>query len=311
MNAWARVFRLAARQHSAVTRSQAVQEGVSDSAFTRRVRCEQWPERYRGVFLVPGYRPGFLTEVSAALLAAHGAALATADTALHLRGVIDDPPRFVTLVVPHERRAPALHDVRIIRSRTLTDDDRSIVQGLTVVTAPRGFLDAAPVLDRSRLRALLIDARQRRVATPAQIMERIADISARVPGRNRLLWAAADVDRVGSDSVLSDVVHRRLQAEGLCPDPYPAPVDVGGRRPLQPDITFAPSLVCIECDSLAHHGSQRAIDLDHRKNEAYAAARWKCIRIGWRRYDTDWPGFVAVLRHALDEWPRVVAALRS
>jgi hypothetical protein len=68
-------------------------------------------------------------------------------------------------------------------------------------------------------------------------------------------------------------------------------------------------LVCIECDSLAHHGSQQAIDIDHRKDQAYAEARWQCLRIGWRRFDTDWTGFVATLRQALDEWPRMVAAL--
>jgi hypothetical protein len=308
MDGWGRVFRLAARQHSAIARSQAVDLGVSDSTFTRRVRREQWAEPHRKVYLVPGSRPGFLTEVSAALLAAGGAALTTGCTALHLRGVIEAPPRHIQLVVPHTQRASTLAGVETVRSRTLHQDDRSTVHSLATATAARAFLDAAAGLEHSRLRALLIDARQRRVVTPAEVIERIAALSARVPGRNRLLEAAADVDAVGADSVLSDTVHRRLLAEGLSPDPRPVAVEVGGGRRLRPDITFSPSRVCIECDSLAHHSSQRAIDIDHRKDQAYADANWKCVRIGWHRFDTDWPSFVALLRRALDEWPQIVAA---
>jgi len=104
-------------------------------------------------------------------------------------------------------------------------------------------------------------------------------------------------------------VQQRLMAEGFLPDPHPAAIEVERGRRLHPDITFARQWVCIECDSLAHHGSQRAIDLDHRKDQSYSRAHWKCMRIGWRRFERDWTGFVAALRHALEEWPRVVATL--
>ncbi|CAN5904230.1 hypothetical protein BH23ACT10_BH23ACT10_17370 [soil metagenome] len=80
---------------------------------------------------------------------------------------------------------------------------------------------------------------------------------------------------------------------------------------LHPDITFASAKVCIECDSLAHHQDQRALDLDHLKDQAYAEAGWRGLRVGWRRYDLDWTGFVTVVRHALDEWPKVVAVLEG
>lgn len=164
MDAWAHVFRLAARQHSAIARSQALGLGVSNSTFTRRVRREEWPEPHRGVFVTPGSTRWFLTEVSAALLAARGAALATAETALLLRGVTTKPPRRVDLVVPHDRRAPKLAGVQVIRSRTLTEDDRSTTHGLSTVTAARAFLDSARSLRWSASSAihLRITARSRR-----------------------------------------------------------------------------------------------------------------------------------------------------
>lgn len=155
---------------------------------------------------------------------------------------------------------------------------------------------------------MLINARQRRIVSPADVLERALAVSPRVPGRSRLLSAASDVTAIGADSPLSDVVHRRLIASGLLPDNEPVVLDVDGQR-LHPDVTFRRARVCIECDSLAHHGDQRAIDLDHRKDQAYSQARWKCLGIGWRRFDHDWAGFVAAVQHELEEWPRVCAAL--
>lgn len=308
MDPWGRLYRRAARQHGVVTRAQAVHDGVSASAFNRRSLREQWPRPHHRVFVVPGMDAGFLTEASAALHAVSGAALLTAEAGLHLHGVLNRPPRQPTLVLPHGCRAPKLADVKLMRSRTLVVSDHSTVRDLATAVPARCFLDAAASCDRPRLRGLLIDARQRNVVTPAEVIARVGALPPRAPGRDLLLSSAVDVDLVGADSVLSDLVHRRLAAAGLLPDAFPAVVAVDGRR-LHPDITFSPAQVCIECDSLAFHSTQRAIDLDHRKDQAYSRGHWKCLRIGWRRFDRDWNGFVVEVRHALVEWPRVVAAL--
>ena len=122
-----------------------------------------------------------------------------------------------------------------------------------------------------------------------------------VPGSRLLTAVALDVARTGADSILSDLVHRRLVEHGLRPDDVPVPVPIGHQgRVLHPDITFAWAKVGIECDSLAHHGTQRAIDLDHRKDQAYRQVGWDCPRIGWYRYDHDWPGFVRDVEATLD-----------
>jgi hypothetical protein len=193
------------------------------------------------------------------------------------------------------------------RSRTLIDDDRSSVAGLACVKPARAFLDTAPAHEQADLRVMLIDARQRRVVEPADVIARIVRLSSQVAGRDRLLRAAYDVDAVGADSALSDQVQRRLLESGLRPDAHPVSINIGKGRRLHPDITFARERTCIECDSLAHHRTQRAIDLDHHKNEAYAAAGWTCLRIGWHRFDNDWTGFLAAVRHAVDQSPAGLA----
>ncbi len=307
-NPWIRVFRCAALQFGAIARWQAIGLGIDDTSFTRRVRSEQWRQPHRGVYVIPGTTWGPMTRLSSALLAIGDHAAATGVTALHLHGIVEQPPAHTTLVVPHSRRAPPLGAVRVLRSRTLLPDDVTVVRRLRSATAPRALLDAAPMIPREELRVMLINGRQRQIVLPEQVAERALMSSVRQPGRRRLLSAASDVSKVGADSAFSDAVHRRLITDGLVPDDDPVAVEVGGRR-LHPDITFAHARVCIECDSLAHHSDQRAIDLDHRKDQAYGRARWKCLRIGWRRFDRDWPGFVSVVRGALREWPVVVAAL--
>lgn len=308
-NPWIDLIALAGRQHGVVARCQVRQLGVDDRVFHRRARAERWKRPHRGIYLVPGATWGPMSRLSAALLAAGGVAMATGLTALHLQGVVDTQPGRLHLVVPHEQRARSLHAVEIVRSRTLRAGDSSIFSGLRCARAPRAFVDVAPrVEDDGQLRALLIDARQVGATTPAGVIERAAVMPPRHPGRTRLIDVAEQVAGVGADSLFSDLVHRRLLADGFRPDPQPVSVEVGGRL-LHPDITFADARVAIECDSLGFHGDQRSIDLDHRKDQSYASVWWRCLRVGWYRYDHDWPGFTGALRHTLVEWPTALVTL--
>lgn len=299
MDPWALLFALGLRQHGVVTRRQAIALGITATSFDRRVLREGWHRLHPGVWLLPGAdRHAFFTRVSAALLAVGDHALATGWTGLFAHGVLLRPPPIVTLVVPWQRGTRQLRAVRIIRSRTLLDDDRATLSGLAVATPQRCFLDAARTDGRPRLRTMLIDARQRRIAEPATALAR-GLLHPSVPGAKTLIAAARDVDAVGADSVLSDLVHRRLIDAGLAPDSHPATVATPGGRILHPDITFAASKVCIECDSLGFHGTQRGLALDHQKDQGYRQASWNCLRIGWFRYDTDWDGFERDVRLAV------------
>lgn len=298
MHPWARLFSLAAAQHGVVTRRQARAVGIAASSFDDRARRERWASPHRGVLLIPGTDATlFVVRVRAALAAAPAGALATGWTGLHLHGVITRPPPIVTLVAPWRSGRPHLHAVRTIRSRTLLDEDRAVVGGVAVATPQRSFIDASRTDARERSRILLIDARQRRITEPADVAAR-ALLHPRIPGVSRLVAAARDIDGRGVDSALSDVVHGRLLMAGLHPDAHPRAVPTPAGRVLHPDITFSDVHVCIECDSLGFHGTQRGLDLDHRKDHAYRQAGWNCLRIGWYRLDTDWEGFERDVRAA-------------
>lgn len=299
MDPWARLFRLGTRQYGAVARRQAPTVGIPLATFDRQIGRQLWESVHRGIRLLPGTDgTAVATRVSAAVLAVGPAALATGWTGLFLHGVLDRRPPIITVVVPWNHGTRQLRGVKTIRSRTLLDGDRATHGGLPVATVHRCFVDAARTDSQARLRTLLIDARQRRIADPADVGARALETPG-APGGRRLVAAVRDVVAVGADSVLSDIVHRRLLDAGLPPDPEPVTVPTPSGRILHPDITYHRSRVCIECDSLGFHGTQRGLDLDHRKDQGYRRAGWNCLRLGWYRLDSDWTGFLQDVRLAL------------
>ena len=298
---WREVFALARMQHGPVARRQVIALGLPAASFNDRIRREGWSRPYRGVAVLPGCAVDPAVRARAAALALGSHATVSGRSALHLAGVIDDPPLRPTIVLPAANRSRAPAGMRVTRSRTLSEVHRERVGGVWVATVPRALLDAAATASRDRLRAWLIDARQRRLVTVAQVVA-LAAAYPSTPGRGRLLQACADVEASGADSVLVAQVELRLRAARFHLDVPPRTVATPGRV-LHPDLTLRGVPVGIEADGFGTHSSRRALDLDQRKHNAYALVGWMMLRIGWTRLGDDWEGFVAELREAVRRVP--------
>lgn len=294
---WRHVLRIGREQGGPIAVRQAVAVGIPRSTFDDRVRREGWARPFPAVAVAPGVVIDATVRVRAAALWLGHPAVVTGWSALLLRGVVDDPPARVHLVVPPERRRPERSDVNVIRSRTLLPTDHEMLGGVAVARVPRAMLDAARGLGRERLRGWLIDGRQRGLLDVGEVVAR-AMVAPSVAGRGRLLAACRDVDASGADSVLAGEVEARLRAAGFEFDVPPRTVPVTGRV-LHPDLTIRGLPVAIEVDGFGAHASQRGLDLDQRKHNAYALAGWIVLRIGWARLTRDWDGFVAELRSAV------------
>jgi hypothetical protein len=257
---------------------------------------------YPGDACPPGVELTPRGAIAAALLAAGSAAIASGATGLFLHGLGQSAPTPHRLVVPMGTPATTrLDDVKIVRSRTLHPMDAARAERLPTATPARCFVDLVvpPTPPVRYVRALLIEAVQRRLLTTAELAERIAELRA-VPGLPTLRHVLASVAGRGDDSIFTAMVHDRLLTEGLRPDPRPATVPTPGRV-LHPDITYSALRVAIECDSLRFHGSQHAIYRDDRKSRAYGDAGWMLLRIGWYEFDHAWAGFLGDLRRALGQ----------
>ena len=295
---WGRALDIGRAQRGVLAARQATNVGVAASSFYDRIRREGWERPFRGVVLLPGAVADPTTLIRAAALAVGQHAVVTGASALFLRGSLQRAPAKIHLVAagPTPRVAPS-SAVRLVRSRTLRDEHQVLDAGIWVATPARAFLDAASWTGRARLRSWLIDARQRRIVTVAEVVA-LARSFPSVPGRGRLLTACREVDASGADSALVAEVERRLRAEGFTLDVPPRTVAVPGRS-LHPDLTIEGAPVAIEVDGFGTHSDRHALDLDQRKHNAYALAGWVVLRIGWTRMEHDWDGFVAELRAAM------------
>ena len=166
-------------------------------------------------------------------------------------------------------------------------------------TPARSFLDLAlpPTPAITPVRDTMITAMQRRMLDQADLRGAI-DGARGMPGRPLLRQALEDLRTSDADSPFSHRVVRRLQRHGFRPDRRPVPIETPGRV-LHPDVTFSPHRVCLECDGLRWHTTQKDLAIDHRKDRAYRRTDWLCLRIGWWEFDHGWNGFLAELGDAL------------
>jgi hypothetical protein len=294
---WREVLAIGRAQHGPIAARQAIAAGLARSSWNDRVRTEAWERPFRGVAVLPGCVVDATVRARAAALSLCPDATVTGWSALHLAGVTLDPPTRPTVVLSADRRSRTIPGVRVTRSRTLADVHRTRQAGVWVATVPRALLDAAANASRDRLRAWLIDARQRRLVAVDEVAD-LASAVASTSGRGRLLAACADVADSGADSVLVVEVESRLRDIGLHLDVPPRAVTVPGRV-LHPDLTLCDLPIGIEVDGFGTHSSRRALDLDQRKHNAYALAGWLVLRISWARMADDGDGFVRELREAI------------
>lgn len=285
------VAKLAQRQYGLVARRQLLALGIARSTIPDHARRHGWERPYRGVFRLPGATPSFEQDVLAAVLAVGEAALASHLTAAFLHGVTTVRPPVIDILLPYHLRAPKLPDVHVTRTRTLRAGDRCVVNQIPTTTLPRTVIDAATVLEPPGIRTLLIDARQRRRLDLGRVARRLMEVG---PVRNsgelrRIIWDLAP-ERV--DSILEESVRRLLRTAGLpTPHPAPFPVDVG-QREVKLDIAWPAQKVGIEVDGFGSHADRRAMDLDHRKQNAVILRGWRLLRVGWDRIAQDPEGFV-------------------
>jgi hypothetical protein len=294
------VLSLAAEQHHIIAIRQVAELGVDPRSFRRFARRHDWVFHGATLWSPPGTELDHWGLAMKAALVAGPKAAVTGMAALRLHGLDVPLPTPVRTVVPmQEHVTRILDDVRVIASRTLRPEDLTVRRRVPVTRVDRSFLDLAlpPTPAVTPVRDVLVTAIQRRLVD-TETLRAALDRGRGMPGRGVLIRALDDLTLTGADSPLSHRVVRRLMRHGFRPDRRPAVVRTPGRD-LHPDATFSPQRVCLECDGLRWHRTQKDLAIDHRKDRAYRKAGWTPIRIGWWEFDHGWNGFLAELREAL------------
>jgi hypothetical protein len=296
---WDTLYEVArGRHHGAFALRDAPSVGLTPRQVQARAARDPWHRPYPGVVFVPGFPLDHRGHLAAAQLHLGASAAATEVSGLWLYGLVSRAPVRPHLLLPHARRVVAANVV-IRRSRVVGPEDRTIVDGISVLRVPFLLLSLAPRTSLDALRTIALDARQRRLLDVTELAARLATVG-RVPGRARAVRLLAELGRDGSDSMFESLVRERLRAAGLHPSDAPVPVRTADGRIVHLDIAFPDERVAIECQGFVAHHSRRQLDRDARRDNSIAlAVRWLVLKLTWDRFHHDWENFLAQVRQAL------------
>lgn len=299
MEGWPALVRLAQRQFGLVARDQAAVCGVAASTLDKRATREGWERPHPGVVALPGSVNSWERRVMAGVLATGHGALATGWTAAYLYGLIRSPRLPLTLTIGHAHRAPLLQGVRVVRSRTLWEQDAATIGLLPVVKPVRMIADLATQADLTQQRFLAIDACQKRLLTPVDL----TDMALRLDGSRaagRLTTIALSLMEGQIDSALEWQTRLVLDRDDLPrPEPQPYPVERDGRVLGHVDIAWPQWQVGIECDGYRYHSERGQLDRDSARQNALTAAGWTLLRVTWAQMDREPRRIVAQARDLL------------
>jgi very-short-patch-repair endonuclease len=144
---------LARRQHGVVSIRQLRKLGYSQKSVRHAVAAGRLHRLHHGVYAVGHTNLSLDGWCIAAVLASGPRALLSHYSAGWLLGLISTRPVpvHVTTPLPRKRRG----SIRVHHSRTLSDEDRSIEEGIPVTSVARTALDLAAVLRFRNLRRLI------------------------------------------------------------------------------------------------------------------------------------------------------------
>jgi very-short-patch-repair endonuclease len=201
-------------------------------------------------------------------------------------------PVHVTTPVPRKRRG----SLRIHRSRTLTDDDRDLEQGIPVTSPARTALDLAAAVRFRTLRRLVRRSEELEVfdlADFSSVLDRNRGHRGALPLRRAI--AVYEPPRF-TRSELERELLRLLERAGVS-TPRTA-FNVAGYEldVYWPELRFA-----VELDVYATHGGHESFEEDRRRDEDLKLAGVELTRVTGRRLEREPQQVVDRIRRLLDQ----------
>jgi very-short-patch-repair endonuclease len=273
------VAALAGRQHGVVSTAQMLAAGLTNPGIRRRVQAERLYPLYRGVYAVGHQALTWRSHLLAAVYACGPNALASHRAAGALHGLV----RSAHVEVTAARGCKPKPGITIHRSRTTSDQDRTVSAAVPVTTIARTLVDLADVLTAERLAKALHQAEILRVFD-LEALEQAQQRAGARRGRHRLNRVLAAYQP--EPHFLRSEAERRLKR--LCEShSLPQPqfnVWVAGYEldAYWPDARFA-----LEIDGAATHHTRHAFHADRRRDRVLATAGIQVSRVTWPDLNAD------------------------
>ena len=252
---------IARTAHGVVTRTEALDAGITEAELKHRVATGALIRVHRAVYRVGHTAPSIEADYLAAVRACGDDALLSGRAAAYLHGLILGSAPKPEVTAPTDRR------VRGVRTRKcqLEANNRTRCRGIPVTTVEHTLVDIAPTLSLDELARACHEAGVRYRTKPAEV-EAVLARWPTAPGSRKLRKILS-----GDVHVTLSKTERRflelLQKAGL---PLPQTNRVAGGRRV--DCRWPSLALTVELDSYRYHSSRHAYEQD-RKREREARAR--------------------------------------
>lgn len=289
---------LAAQHDNVLTNEMLDAIGISKDFRRTKVRRRVWQEPHEGVFLHGAAPPTWRQLARVAYYAAGIDSMISGVTLLALRGAagVPDPPP-VEITVPFDRELE-IAGVTVVRSRRGLGPTRWL-DGMRVSCVERALLDyaatAQPVALEDATESMLL----KKATAELQLWRGLVEYGGRgVAGtkqfRRMLLRRPAGRP---ARSVLEILLGHELDKSGIG-GIRNHPVTVDGKN-YEIDRAFPDSMVALEADSKAWHGTRARTDKDKTRQAALERAGWYFVRTNWPEVVLRPHELIARLREAL------------
>lgn len=265
-------------QRGVLTRSQAIEAGLTDKAIAVRLRTGRWQRLHTGVYATFSGAPPRAAWLWAAVLRAGPSAALSHHTAAELYGLLTEPAPAIHVSVPSGSQVARPRGVVMHYSGRLGQSRHPALAPprTRVEDSVLDLAEISPGADEAA--SLILRAVASRRTTPDRLLEAMRR-RPKMRGRDGLLQAlgaAAD----GAHSLLEyRYIHRVERPHGLPPGRRQAPVRMGGRTQYQ-DLSYEGHALVVELDGRAAH-PQWFRWADIRRDNATAATGQVTLRYGW------------------------------
>jgi len=281
--------RIAATQHSLLTRTQAKQAGFTDRAIKVRLQTGRWLEVHASVYAIAGAARTRAQRLLAACLAVGPDAAASHRAAAAIHGFWSTPDDHLELTVPRAT-SPELDGVIVHRLTDLTERWVSVVDGLRVTSPARTLVDAGAVVPLGYVSRMLDRAIGARRATLREVEFARREVSRQGragAGVIRLLLAERLAGPV-CESVLQARTLTLMRRHGL-PEPVleHTILDKHGGFVATVDFAYPELKYAIEVDGYEAHAGLREFTHDRVRQNEIVDLGWLVHRFTWREVDAD------------------------
>lgn len=283
---------LAARQHGVVALGQLAALGLGPDGVAHRVGTGRLHRLHAGVYAVGHTNLTQRGRWMAAIVACGEGALLSHRSAAALWDIGAHPDIRIDVTVP-DRSGRRRGRITIHRPRSLSDEDRTEVDGIPVTTPARTILDLAGVIGPTALGQAFHEADRRGLLDTHAIATLFARATGRRgAGRLRALLA----HHRPSPETRSALEHRFLQLCRRAGLPSPA-VNV----PVcdyEVDALWPAQRLVVELDGYAFHHTRKVFESDRVRDAALQLAGYRVLRITHRRLQEE-PNSIVQTIHQL------------